>query len=337
MKRVYFTLIIAALMLAVFLTSCSKTGEAPASDNVGIVGSLSTELPDAYEGNAHFTENMELFGDSLKNVYNYECVYRYFITGDKDSAYSDVVKLKTKLLYAIKHDYYLTEEEQDQIRENAENYLRMQYDTLSIGDESFEDEYSSDAASNAVFGITADQYTRIRLYESLAEKCASDMEDTYEKEGALREQNVREFYEARRDMYDHAVLRYVSFKPDDAESARQFFDGIETVEDMLEIIGGESDLQTVGDSNGQVTVYMKDTAGLFYEFVKSSGRKANAKTIVYDTENVYVVITEGYFTYDTGTAVAETVKEDYIKNAVESEMLEDLLEYKGSDDWYIDA
>ena len=77
---------------------------------------------------------MNLFADSLNNIYTYECIYFYYKTGERETAYRNTVAMKTKLLYAIDKDYFLTEEERNAIDTNAEEYLRMQYDRLNLGD-----------------------------------------------------------------------------------------------------------------------------------------------------------------------------------------------------------
>lgn len=338
MKRAHFILLIVILTAVMLLQSCSDTDSAPESDDARIVGTLVSQLSDAGNSLENYDKNMELFGGYMKNVYAYECVYRYSLTDDRIIAYEGAIELKTKLYYAVMHDYYLTEDEIDRVRNNAENYLRMQYDTLSL-----DVEYSSDTVANEIFGISAEQYIMIRLCESLSEKCVSDMIYEYENDRPPNASALREYYSDKKDMYDYAVIRYISYRLDPggdeavnkeiAESAQGFMDTLVTIDDMLDVIGEESDIQTVGSSNGQVSVYMNDTGSLFRELAGRADKEENAKMLVFDSENVYVAMCEGFFSFDSSTAVFENVKGDYIRNAVEAEMLENRLEYSEADGW----
>ncbi len=334
--------VLAAVMaLILMLGACSDNNtEEPVRDGTAIAGELVTELPDSTDEIEGYAENMRIFGDVIKNMYTYECVYQYYVSGNRNTAFDAAEILKTKLFYAMRHGYFLTEDEQVLVRSNAESYLRMQYDTLGMSDE-----YSSDSVAGRLFGINAEQYTMIRLCESLAEKCESDMKESYESENPVSEDDIKDYYASHRDEFDFVLIRYISYKLDTSgngsvnkditERAERFLNTVETVNDILDVIGGESDMQTEGDSNGQETVYMNDTDNIFCEFARGEGRELNAKTLVYDSENVYAAVTEGYFTYDTSEDVAGSVKEAYIQDKVASEMTENMLEYDGVEDWYV--
>ena len=66
----------------------------------------------------------------------------------------------------------------------------------------------------------------------------------------------------------------------------------------------------------------------------NTGTSAGAKTVVYDTDHVYVAMCEEYFTWETSSVVAESVKEDYAEAAVEAEMTKNIINYEEPEDWY---
>ncbi|MFR1519408.1 MAG: hypothetical protein ACLSVG_11695 [Clostridia bacterium] len=331
---------VAAMTASVFLfAACSSRKDEKPQDNGKVVAGLTSPLPSPETKGEHYQENMELFGDSLNNIYTYECIYYYYKTGDQQEAYRNTIAMKTKLLYAIGKDFYLTQEEQNAIHANAGEYLRMQYDQLNL-----EEAYSPDLVAHELFGISFEQYQKIRLCESIAEKCATAMEETMLQSGNLDETALRQYYETNKETYDFVVLRYISYKlsmggdsstnQSRTEAAEALCKRLHSIEDMLKIIGGESDKQSEGDSNGQITVYMNDTDHMFYEFIHDTGSVTGAKTVVYDTKNVYVAMCEGYFTWDTSEAVKEAVKEDFVKEAVETEMTKYAIQYEEPEDWY---
>lgn len=337
--RLIIILTVLLISVAVLFSACSSKQESVTYDNGKVVASLKTPLPSPESHGEHYQENMNLFADSLNNIYTYECIYFYYKTGEKETAYRNTVAMKTKLLYAIDKDYFLTEEERNAIDTNAEEYLRMQYDHLNLGDA-----YTPDSVAHEIFGISFDQYKKIRQCESIAEKCSVDFAEKMMQSGNLDENEIKKYYESNKDAYDFVVIRYISYKlqtgganstnQNKTAAAEALCKRLNSIEDMLEIIGGESDRQSEGDSNGQITVSMNDSDHMFYEFIHDTGTTPGAKTIVHDTKNVYVAMSEEYFTWDNSPAVIESVKEDYIANIVETEMTKNIINYEEPEDWY---
>ena len=341
MKNLSFRLIAVAaaavILLCTVFTGCSKKDDSGNMDTSKKVAGITSPLPTESEHGEHYNENMALFGDNLNNMYTYECVYYYYKTLDKTKAYQSTVSMKTKLYYAIQKDYYLTEDEQKKIYTNAEQYLKMQYDDLNL-----QDAYTADLVSKELFGITFDQYKKIRLCESLIEKCSSDLNDQKIQDSSINENDVKKLYDADKEAYDFVVLRYISYKLRTGDAAynqtktaaaEKLCKKLNSVEDMLEIIGGESDKQSAGDSNGQITVYMNDSDNMFYEFIHEQGTTVGGKAVIFDTSNAYVAMSEGYFTWDSDV-VKNAVKIKYVQNAVESEMTKNALQYNEPEDWF---
>ena len=332
-----FLVFAAALLSALFLFSACAGEKTEAPQESGqVVAGLTSPLPSPATKGAHYEENMELFGDTLNNIYTYECVYFYYKTGDREAAYRDTVLMKTKLFYAIEKDYYLNEEEKTEIAANAESYLKMQYDELGR-----DEAYTPDSA---LFGISFEQYKMLRMCESLTEKCFADLLQKTLQDGNLDENEIKNYYESNKEAYDFVILRYISYQLDPGggnagnqsivAEAEALCSRLNTIEDLLAVAGGESDRQSEGDSSGQVTVYLNDSDNLFYEFIHDTGTSAGAKTVVYDTDHVYVAMCEGYFTWETSSVVAESVKEDYAEAAVEAEMTKNTINYEEPEDWY---
>ena len=335
-----FLVFAAALLSALFLFSASAGEQTEAPQESGqVVAGLTSPLPSPATKGAHYEENMELFGDTLNNIYTYECVYFYYKTGDREAAYRDTVLMKTKLFYAIEKDYYLNEEEKTEIAANAESYLKMQYDELGR-----DEAYTPDSAAQELFGISFEQYKMLRMCESLTEKCFADLLQKTLQDGNLDENEIKNYYESNKEAYDFVILRYISYQLDPGggnagnqsivAEAEALCSRLNTIEDLLAVAGGESDRQSEGDSSGQVTVYLNDSDNLFYEFIHDTGTSAGAKTVVYDTDHVYVAMCEGYFTWETSSVVAESVKEDYAEAAVEAEMTKNTINYEEPEDWY---
>lgn len=335
-----FLVFAAALLSALFLfyACAGEKTEAP-QESGQVVAGLTSPLPSPATKGAHYEENMELFGDTLNNIYTYECVYFYYKTGDREAAYRDTVLMKTKLFYAIEKDYYLNEEEKTEIAANAESYLKMQYDELGR-----DEAYTPDSAAQELFGISFEQYKMLRMCESLTEKCFADLLQKTLQDGNLDENEIKNYYESNKEAYDFVILRYISYQLDPGggnagnqsivAEAEALCSRLNTIEDLLAVAGGESDRQSEGDSSGQVTVYLNDSDNLFYEFIHDTGTSAGAKTVVYDTDHVYVAMCEGYFTWETSSVVAESVKEDYAEAAVEAEMTKNTINYEEPEDWY---
>lgn len=335
-----FLVFAAALLSALFLFSACAGEKTEAPQESGqVVAGLTSPLPSPETKGAHYEENMELFGDTLNNIYTYECVYFYYKTGDREAAYRDTVLMKTKLFYAIEKDYYLNEEEKTEIAANAESYLKMQYDELGR-----DEAYTPDSAAQELFGISFEQYKMLRMCESLTEKCFADLLQKTLQDGNLDENEIKNYYESIKEAYDFVILRYISYQLDPGggnagnqsivAEAEALCSRLNTIEDLLAVAGGESDRQSEGDSSGQVTVYLNDSDNLFYEFIHDTGTSAGAKTVVYDTDHVYVAMCEGYFTWETSSVVAESVKEDYAEAAVEAEMTKNTINYEEPEDWY---
>ena len=335
-----FLVFAAALLSALFLFSACAGEKTEAPQESGqVVAGLTSPLPSPATKGAHYEENMELFGDTLNNIYTYECVYFYYKTGDREAAYRDTVLMKTKLFYAIEKDYYLNEEEKTEIAANAESYLKMQYDELGR-----DEAYTPDSAAQELFGISFEQYKMLRMCESLTEKCFADLLQKTLQDGNLDENEIKNYYESNKEAYDFVILRYISYQLDPGggnagnqsivAEAEALCSRLNTIEDLLAVAGGESDRQSEGDSSGQVTVYLNDSDNLFYEFIHDTGTSAGAKTVVYDTDHVYVAMCEGYFTWETSSVVAESVKEDYAEAAVEAEMTKNTINYEEPEDWY---
>ena len=335
-----FLVFAAALLSALFLFSACAGEKTEAPQESGqVVAGLTSPLPSPAAKGAHYEENMELFGDTLNNIYTYECVYFYYKTGDREAAYRDTVLMKTKLFYAIEKDYYLNEEEKTEIAANAESYLKMQYDELGR-----DEAYTPDSAAQELFGISFEQYKMLRMCESLTEKCFADLLQKTLQDGNLDENEIKNYYESNKEAYDFVILRYISYQLDPGggnagnqsivAEAEALCSRLNTIEDLLAVAGGESDRQSEGDSSGQVTVYLNDSDNLFYEFIHDTGTSAGAKTVVYDTDHVYVAMCEGYFTWETSSVVAESVKEDYAEAAVEAEMTKNTIDYEEPEDWY---
>ena len=335
-----FLVFAAALLSALFLFSACAEEKTEAPQESGqVVAGLTSPLPSPAAKGAHYEENMELFGDTLNNIYTYECVYFYYKTGDREAAYRDTVLMKTKLFYAIEKDYYLNEEEKTEIAANAESYLKMQYDELGR-----DEAYTPDSAAQELFGISFEQYKMLRKCESLTEKCFADLLQKTLQDGNLDENEIKNYYESNKEAYDFVILRYISYQLDPGggnagnqsivAEAEALCSRLNTIEDLLAVAGGESDRQSEGDSSGQVTVYLNDSDNLFYEFIHDTGTSAGAKTVVYDTDHVYVAMCEGYFTWETSSVVAESVKEDYAEAAVEAEMTKNTINYEEPEDWY---
>lgn len=335
-----FLVFAAALLSALFLFSACAGEKTEAPQESGqVVAGLTSPLPSPATKGAHYEENMELFGDTLNNIYTYECVYFYYKTGDREAAYRDTVLMKTKLFYAIEKDYYLNEEEKTEITANAESYLKMQYDELGR-----DEAYTPDSAAQELFGISFEQYKMLRMCESLTEKCFADLLQKTLQDGNLDENEIKNYYESNKEAYDFVILRYISYQLDPGggnagnqsivAEAEALCSRLNTIEDLLAVAGGESDRQSEGDSSGQVTVYLNDSDNLFYEFIHDTGTSAGAKTVVYDTDHVYVAMCEGYFTWETSSVVAESVKEDYAEAAVEAEMTKNTINYEEPEDWY---
>lgn len=335
-----FLVFAAALLSALFLFSACAEEKTEAPQESGqVVAGLTSPLPSPAAKGAHYEENMELFGDTLNNIYTYECVYFYYKTGDREAAYRDTVLMKTKLFYAIEKDYYLNEEEKTEIAANAESYLKMQYDELGR-----DEAYTPDSAAQELFGISFEQYKMLRMCESLTEKCFADLLQKTLQDGNLDENEIKNYYESNKEAYDFVILRYISYQLDPGggnagnqsvvAEAEALCSRLNTIEDLLAVAGGESDRQSEGDSSGQVTVYLNDSDNLFYEFIHDTGTSAGAKTVVYDTDHVYVAMCEEYFTWETSSVVAESVKEDYAEAAVEAEMTKNIINYEEPEDWY---
>ncbi len=335
-----FPVFAAALLSALLLFSACAEEKTEAPQESGqVVAGLTSPLPSPATKGAHYEENMELFGDTLNNIYTYECVYFYYKTGDREAAYRDTVLMKTKLFYAIEKDYYLNEEEKTEIAANAESYLKMQYDELGR-----DEAYTPDSAAQELFGISFEQYKMLRMCESLTEKCFADLLQKTLQDGNLDENEIKNYYESNKEAYDFVILRYISYQLDPGggnagnqsivAEAEALCSRLNTIEDLLAVAGGESDRQSEGDSSGQVTVYLNDSDNLFYEFIHDTGTSAGAKTVVYDTDHVYVAMCEGYFTWETSSVVAESVKEDYAEAAVEAEMTKNTINYEEPEDWY---
>lgn len=335
-----FPVFAAALLSALLLFSACAEDKTEAPQESGqVVAGLTSPLPSPAAKGAHYEENMELFGDTLNNIYTYECVYFYYKTGDREAAYRDTVLMKTKLFYAIEKDYYLNEEEKAEIAANAESYLKMQYDELGR-----DEAYTPDSAAQELFGISFEQYKMLRMCESLTEKCFADLLQKTLQDGNLDENEIKNYYESNKEAYDFVILRYISYQLDPGggnagnqsvvAEAEALCSRLNTIEDLLTVAGGESDRQSEGDSSGQVTVYLNDSDNLFYEFIHDTGTSAGAKTVVYDTDHVYVAMCEEYFTWETSSVVAESVKEDYAEAAVEAEMTKNIINYEEPEDWY---
>lgn len=325
------------------LPGCQKQNIPPAtnSSNSSISG-LESSLPSPAQKGEHYDENMQLFGDFLSNVYAYECVYQFYKNANKESAFIKATELKKMLLFSINSDYFLDTAEKAEIEKNAENYLKMQYYTLGLSCEE-----TLDAISKELFGISFKEYNKIRLCESMVEKCRNDLVDKYVSDD-LQQSEIKNFYDKNKTAYDFAVLRYISYKlnPGGSSSSNQSITReaeklcgrLNTVEEMLNIIGGESDKQSEGSSNGQITIYMSETNSLFYEFAETLRKNSNAvnsKTVIHDDENAYVVMCEGYFTWDNSESVKSAVKEAYIQQKVDEEMILKVnLKYSEPGDWY---
>lgn len=343
MKNKFFRtfILLAAVILssAVLFSACSDGEDEESPDPGKVIAGLKSPLPSPDTQGEHYQENMALFGDSLTHIYTYECVYFYYKTGDKEAAYRNTAAMKTKLFYAIGKDYFLTEEEQNAIHANAEAYLKMQFDQCNP-----DGTYTPDAAAQEIFGISFEQYQKIRLCESMGEKCASALMESMLRAGTLDENEIKKYYESNHDAYDFVVIRYISYKlrtgannsinQSRMAEAEALSKRLTSIEEMLAVIGGESDKQSEGDSNGQITVYRNDSDNLFYEFIRDTGGAAGAKTVVHDTENAYVAMSEGAFTWDTSDAVKEAAKEDYAADAVEAEMTKNTIDYEEPEDWY---
>lgn len=341
-KSLRFTAaIIAAVVLAVTLfAGCSSKDEGRQERDPGkVVAGIVSPLPSDGSQGEHYQQNMELFRDTLNNIFTYECIYYYYQTADHSSAYREAVEMKTKLLYAIQQDYFLSEEEQNAVYANADEYLRMQYDDIG-----FEGAYDPDTVVKKFYGISFDQYKKIRLCESLIDKCSSDLFRKMGQDGSISRDEIKKVYDENPESYDFVLLRYISYKlnpgGDSAgnaakeAAAQKLCSKLNSVAEMLQMIGGESDRQSEGNSNGQMTVHMDDTDHLFYEFIKNEGGTAvNAKKVAYDQQNVYVVMCEGYFTWENSTAVYEAVKDQYITRAAERTMLQNALQYTEPEGW----
>ena len=182
------------------------------------------------------------------------------------------------------------------------------------------------------------------MCESLTEKCFADLLQKTLQDGNLDENEIKNYYESNKEAYDFVILRYISYQLDPGggnagnqsivAEAEALCSRLNTIEDLLAVAGGESDRQSEGDSSGQVTVYLNDSDNLFYEFIHDTGTSAGAKTVIYDTDHVYVAMCEGYFTWETSSVVAESVKEDYAEAAVEAEMTKNTINYEEPEDWY---
>ena len=334
---------ILVLCLLFCLPGCKKQNIPPASNSANsLISGLESSLPSPAQKGEHYNENMQLFGDFLSNVYAYECVYQFYKNADRESAFIKATELKKMLLFSINSDYFLDAAEKSEIEKNAENYLKMQYYTLDLSCEE-----NSDAISKELFGISFKEYINISLCESMAEKCRNDLVDKYFSED-LNETEIENFYIENKTAYDFAVLRYISYKlnPGGSSSSNQSItreaenlcSRLNSVEEMLNIIGGESDKQSEGSSNGQITIYMNETTSLFYEFaetLRNNSNAVNSKTVIHDDNNAYVVMCEGYFTWDNSETVKSAVKKAYAQHKANDEMVSKVdLKYSEPGDWY---
>ena len=338
--RLITLLVVLVLCFISLFSGCTEQKEPPVqAPTESPISGLTTQIPQPEKKGEHYDENMAIFGDFIKNVYEYECVYQFYKNSDKVTAFSKVVELKKMVLSAINRDFFLKDTEKTAIEKNAESHLNMKFDTLSLNCEQ-----TPDAIAKEVFGITFEQYKTLRLCESLAEKCRKQIIEDYLIKD-INENEIKAFYDADKNTYDYAVLRYITYrlKPGDShsenqsktKSAERLCSKLKTVEDMLDIIGGESDKQSEGNSHGQITVYMNQTDSLYYEFLEEGGTELNSKTVVHDKNNAYVVMCEGYYTWENSDDVKNAVKEAYAARLAEKEMIAGVdLQYGEPEDWY---
>lgn len=336
------SLMMLVLCFAVLFSGCTEQNipQTPVSTDSPIAG-LSSPIPtpDKENKGEHYDENISIFGDFINNVYAYECVYQFYKNADKDSAFSHVVQLKKMVMAAINKDCFLKDSEKAAIEKNAESHLNMKFNTLSL-----DCEKTPDAIAQEIYGITFEQYKKLRLCESLAEKYRKELVEDY-LENNISENDIKAFYDSNKNIYDFALLRYISYKLDAGGSssenqskrkaAERLCSKLQTVEDMLNIIGGESEKQSEGNSNGQVTVYMNETQSIYYEFLEEGGTQVNSKTVVHDKNNAYVVMCEAFYTWENSDDVKKSVKEAYATDLAEKEIVSSVnLQYTEPEDWY---
>ena len=154
------SLMMLVLCFAVLFSGCTEQNipQTPVSTDSPIAG-LSSPIPtpDKENKGEHYDENISIFGDFINNVYAYECVYQFYKNADKDSAFSHVVQLKKMVMAAINKDCFLKDSEKAAIEKNAESHLNMKFNTLSLNCEK-----TPDAIAKEVYGITFEQYKKMR-------------------------------------------------------------------------------------------------------------------------------------------------------------------------------
>lgn len=337
MKRAFFlrlTITIFALCIACCFAGCDEKKNAEHNSP--------TKAPYVETKGEHYEENMLQFGDFIKELYPYECIYQYHQCANKELAVEKAVTLKKKLLFAINNDFYLESNEKELIKKNAEDYLTMQYHSLGLNCEE-----TNQAITKELFGISFDEYTELRLCEALVEKSQNEIKGKYLSQQSILAE-AEQFYKENQSIYDFVLLRYISFKLNTGGSsssnqsitkqAESLCNKLKTIEDMLNIIGGENDKQSHGTSNGQVTLYLNETDSLFFEFAQSasaSDNPVNSKAVVHDKNNAYVIMCEGLYTWENSQDIKDIVKDDYAKHKAEEEMLlNNNVNYSEPENWY---
>lgn len=295
--------------------------------------------PDKDNKGEHYAENMSLFGDLINNVYAYECVYQFYKNADKESAFSNVVDLKEMVMAAIEKDVFLNDSEKSTAEKEAEKHLNTRYNELSLNCKK-----TPDAIAKEIYGITFEQYKKLKLCETLANKYHKQLVEELSQK-SINESDLKKFYNSDKNTYDFAVLRYISYKLDAGGSssgnqsktreAEKLCSKLQTVKDMLNIINGASGKQSEGNANGKITVHMNETDSLYYEFLEEGGTKVNSKTVVHNKNNAYVVMCEAFYTWENSEDIKKAVKQAYIADLAEKEMISSVnLKYTEPEDWY---
>lgn len=342
MKKKVLNIFIAfsvSVLLMVLLCQCRKTDFSQkdnGSYNDTIIADIAAAISDDLfniQESEQYKETQSLFYDYIKHVYAYEINYFLKINeyDDENKAFEDAVKLKTKVLYALNNGCVLTQEEIETIEKNEEKNLEMLCFTSGISEN-----FDPEEVTEKLFGLTYRQYQFIRLCRSFAEKYVTVIADEMISGNKIDINEVKDYYESNKDEYSYVVLRYISYVLQDEEAqnlniikeAESLCSNLNTIEDMLTIIGNEGDLQSAGNTNGQITVKMNQTDSIFYQFLHENGTNLNAKTVVKDEHNIYVAMCEGYFTWDNSDIVKETSESDFALKIIEEKMLKNILLYE---------